>query len=259
VNATITTPDWSDDTFLGGRLTLRQRRCGHRAGTDAVLLASLLPPDANGHAVDAGAASGAAGLMVALRAPRLAIDLIEIDANDCALAAHNIAANGLADRCRILNADLFAPEAEREAAGLVKGRADYVLSNPPYLKADAARLSPDPARARAHALPEDGLARWCRALAWLAAPDALLAVIHRADALPDLLQALDGRFGAVSLRPVLPRVDAPASRILITARKGSRAPLSILPSFVLHDEGGQFTHEATALHAGNYCFQTRID
>lgn len=259
MNATITTPDWSDDTFFGGRLTLRQRRCGHRAGTDAVLLASLLPPDANGHAVDAGAASGAAGLMVALRAPRLAIDLIEIDANDCALAAHNIAANGLADRCRILNADLFAPEAEREAAGLVKGRADYVLSNPPYLKADAARLSPDPARARAHALPEDGLARWCRALAWLAAPDARLAIIHRADALPDLLQALDGRFGAVSLRPVLPRADAPASRILITARKGSRAPLSILPSFVLHDDGGQFTHEATALHAGNYCFQTRID
>jgi tRNA1(Val) A37 N6-methylase TrmN6 len=259
VNATITTPDWSDDTFFGGRLTLRQRRRGHRAGTDAVLLASLLPPDASGHAVDAGAASGAAGLMVALRAPRLAIDLIEIDANDCALAAHNIAANGLADRCRILNADLFAPEAEREAAGLVKGGADYVLSNPPYLKADAARLSPDPARARAHALPEDGLARWCRALAWLAAPDARLAIIHRADALPDLLQALDGRFGAVSLRPVLPRADAPASRILITARKGSRAPLSILPSFVLHDDGGQFTHEATALHAGNYYFQTRID
>jgi len=254
VNATIATPDWSDDTFFGGRLTLRQRRQGHRAGTDAVLLASLVSPDARGHAIDAGAASGAAGLMAALRAPRLAIDSIEIDADDCAMAAHNIAANGLAERCRILNADLLAPEAERKAAGLVKGGANYILSNPPYLTAGAARLSPDPARARAHALPEDGLARWCRALTWLAAPDALLAVIHRADALPDLLYALDGRFGAVSLRPVLPRADAPASRILITARKGSRAPLSILPSFVLHDGDGQFTHEATALHAGLYSF-----
>jgi tRNA1(Val) A37 N6-methylase TrmN6 len=259
VNATNAIPDWSDDRFLGGNLTLRQRLRGHRAGTDAVLLAGLIPPDASGRAVDAGAASGAAGLMLALRAPRLSVDLIEIDPGDSALAAHNIAANGLADRCRIITADLLASEEQRESAGLVKGQADFVLSNPPYLNADAARISPDLARARAHAMPDDGLARWCRALAWLAAPGAIVALIHRTDALPDLLQALEGRFGDIAIRPVLPRADAPASRILLTARKASRAPLSILPAVVLHNEDGSFTQAAAALHAGIYSFDTRKD
>lgn len=257
MNATHTSPEWSDDAFFDGKLTLRQRRQGHRAGTDAVLLASLIPFDAEGYAVDAGAASGAVGLMLAVRAPRLSVELIEIDPADSALAAHNVVANGLSARCRSVTADLLASEAVREAAGLVKGRAAFVLSNPPFLKADSARLSPDPDRARAHALPADGLAQWCRALTWLAAPDARLALIHRADALPEVLQALDGRFGGIAVRPVFPRVNQHASRILVTARKGSRAPFSIEPGLILHDEDGAFTAEAAALHAGHDAFNTR--
>lgn len=243
-------PDWSDDALFGGQLTLRQHKQGHRAGTDAVLLASCLPRTAQGYAVDAGAASGAVGLMLAHRAPFLSIDLIEIDPKEAALAQHNIHANGFEARCRIVQADLLASEAAREAAGLKKGAADFVLSNPPYLTRGTHRISPDADRARAHSLPEDGLAHWCRALTWLAAPDALLLLIHRADGLPDLLQALDGRFGGMSLTPLYPRPSDPASRIIIKARKGSRAPLAIEAGIILHEPDGRFTPQARALHAG---------
>lgn len=250
MNTAEAAPDWSDDAFFGGRLTLRQRRSGHRAGTDAVLLAASIAADAAGVAIDAGAASGAVGLMLALRAPALRVALVEIDSSECALARHNIAANALEDRCRVVEADLLASEAERVAAGLGKGDAGWIVSNPPFLDSAAARLSPDADRARAHALPPGGLDRWCRALAWLAAPDAQLALIHRADALPDILQALDGRFGALALRPVLPRADAAATRLLVTGRKGSRAKLSMLPPLVLHEADGRFTAAAAALHDG---------
>ena len=245
-------PDWSDDAFLGGRVTLRQRCKGHRAGTDAVLLAASIPRDAEGHAVDVGAASGAVGLMLATRVPAISVDLIEIDRTECALATHNIGANGLIERCRVIEADLLAPEVERERAGLVRESANVIVSNPPFLRADAARISPDADRARAHALPIDGLERWCRSLAWLAASDAMIAIIHRADALSELMQALEGRFGALAIRPILPRADQNASRVIVTGRKGSRAPLSILPSFVLHHANGQFTPDAAALHAGEF-------
>lgn len=240
----------TDDTLFSGRLTLRQARRGHRAGTDAVLLASAISPDAQGLAIDVGAASGAAGLMLALRAPALRVDLVEIDADESALAAHNIAANGLDARMRVIHADLLAHEAERERAGLVKEAAQIIITNPPYLREGSARLSPDPARARAHALPDDGLERWCRTIAWLAAPNAQLAMIHRADALPAILNALEGRFGGVAVRPVHPRSDEPASRVVIVARKASRAPLRLLPSLILHDAEGAFTSEAQALHTG---------
>ena len=240
----------TDDTLFSGRLTLRQARRGHRAGTDAVLLACAISPDAQGLAIDAGAASGAAGLMLAFRAPALRVDLVEIDTDESALAAYNIAANALDARMRVITADLLANEAERERAGLTKEAAQIIITNPPYLRESAARLSPDPARARAHAWPDDGLARWCRTLAWLAAPDAQLAMIHRADALPEILIALEGRFGGVAVRPIQPRSHAPASRVVIMARKASRSPLQILPPLVVHGDDGQFTEEARALHAG---------
>ena len=244
--------EWSEDAFLGGAVTLRQRRKGHRAGTDAVLLAANVARNTEGYVVDAGAASGAVGLMAAARAPFISVDLIEIDPAECGLALHNIAANRLEARCRVIEADLLAPEAERERAGLAKESANLVLSNPPFLRADAARLSPDPDRARAHAMPQDGLERWCRTLAWLTAPDGQLVLIHRADALADLLKALEGRFGALTIRPILPRADQNASRILVTGRKGSRAALTLQPGFVLHRADGEFTDEAAALHAGEY-------
>ena len=240
----------TDDTLLAGRLTLRQSRHGHRAGTDAVLLASAIASDAAGCAVDAGAASGAAGLMLAARAPGLKVDLVEINADESALAAYNIAANGFVDRMRVITADVLAHEAAREAAGLVKGAADIIITNPPFLREGAARVSPDPARARAHAWPDDGLTRWCRTLAWLASADAQLAMIHRADALHDIMKALEGRFGALAIRPIHPRIDEPATRIIITARKASRTPLRLLPPLILHKADGQFTPLAAALHAG---------
>lgn len=188
--------------------------------------------------------------MLALRAPALHVDCIEIDPSDCALARHNMAANGLAARSCAIEADLLAPEEDRLRAGLVKERADIVISNPPFLNAQASRVSPDEARARAHALSPGGLDHWCRALAWLAAPDALLALIHRADALPELLQTLEGRFGGLTIRPVLPRADQSATRILVTGRKGSRAKLAIAPQLILHEADGRFTPEADALHRG---------
>jgi tRNA1(Val) A37 N6-methylase TrmN6 len=252
VNSAEPALEWSDDGFLGGRMTLRQWRKGHRAGSDAVLLAASVPANLEGLIVDAGAASGAVGLMAAMRATRARVELVEIDASECELARHNVTANGLDQRCRVISADLLSSEAEREQAGLAKNAAQCVVSNPPFLNEAAARLSPDPNRARAHALPPDGLERWCRSLAWLAAPDAMIALIHRADALKEILDACEGRFGALTVRPVQPYAQKPATRLLVNARKGSRAKLSLLPPLILHEADGRFTEESERFHAGNF-------
>ena len=42
----------------------------------------------------------------------------------------------------------------------------------------------------------------------------------------------------------------PICRILVSAVKGSRAPLKIAPGFILHEADGRFTPEADALHRG---------
>ena len=236
--------------FLGGKVQLAQSDTGHRAGTDAVLRAATVPASFSGLVVDAGSASGAAGLCVAARVKQARLRLIEIDLSEADLARANILANGWQDRANVVETDLLAPFKAREAMGLTGADADHVITNPPYLAAGKTRVSPDSDRQRAHTMPEGGLERWLLACHALLKPHGAFSLIHRADALSEILAALEGRFGGVSLLPIDPHEGASATRILVGAIKGSRAPLSLLAGLVLHEPDGSFTPRAEAIHRG---------
>lgn len=262
------------DRFLGGRLIIEQpARGAHRAGLDAILLAATVPAGAQGLLVDLGAGVGTAGLAAGLRAPDLALHLVERDpatarlarANAARLAAQ-LAPSGRTPPIAVIEIDIAAKASLREAAGLGRESADIVIMNPPYFAPARVRASPAGARAAAHVLPEaagrveqpdgagpdapgprraprregepGGLAIWTRAAAALARPDGRLALIFRGDALGEILAALDGRFGALAIRPIHPRDGMPAHRLLVTGRKGSRAAPTILPGLVLHPPAG---------------------
>jgi tRNA1(Val) A37 N6-methylase TrmN6 len=239
--------DISQDALLGGAVRLLQPRRGHRAGTDAVLLAALGRAEAGDLVVDLGSSSGAVGLMAAARQPGSRILLVEREPELVAMARRNIALNGLEARADVSQADVFAPLAERSAAGLPVAGADLVLTNPPFFEEGEGRASPEAGRRRAHAMAGGGLAGWIAACRDLLRPRGRLALIHRADRLADCLAALRG-FGAIRVTPIRPRGDADATRILIAAVKDSRAPLALAPELVLHAADGGFTPEAAALH-----------
>ena len=61
---------------------------------------------------------------------------------------------------------------------------------------------------------------------------------------------MDGRFGAVGLLPVHARAGRPATRLLVAARRGSRAPLRMLPALTLADADGAATAQADMLSGG---------
>lgn len=237
------------DAFLGGRLRLSQPpRGAHRAGTDAVLLARLLVPQAGDRLCDVGAGTGAVGLACAALTPGLQPTLVERDPILAEQARANASLNGIA--AQVLVADVLAPATERRAAGLLPDSFDVVLTNPPFFAAGSHRASPDPGRAAAHTFAGGDLETWIRACTAILRPGGRLGLIHRADALPACLAALAGRYGGLAVRPVHPRSDAPAIRVLIAAIRGSRAALSLQPPLVLHGPDGSFTPEAEALHRG---------
>jgi tRNA1(Val) A37 N6-methylase TrmN6 len=93
-------------------------------------------------------------------------------------------------------------------------------------------------------MQSEGLAAWVRFFAAMAAPDALLTLIHRPDCLAELLRLLEGRFGGVTVFPLFPKRGEPALRIIVQARKGSRAGLSLLSGIVLHEADGSYTQSA---------------
>jgi len=237
------------DAFLGGRLLLRQPAEGHRCGTDAVLLAAAAPADFSGLAIDVGAGVGAAGLALAVARPGARIGLLENDPFIAGLARANLLQNKLAGRGHVLEADVLS-KASRRGAGLRDESAGLVITNPPFLDPSRARLSPDPRKRRAHAMPTEGaLAVWIVASLAVVAPGGLFILIHRPDALPLILQTLAGRAGGIAVLPVYPRRETKAGRILVRGEKGSRAPLAIAPPLVLHDGEG-FTEAADAIHRG---------
>jgi tRNA1(Val) A37 N6-methylase TrmN6 len=241
---------FTEDAILGGALTLRQPKRGHRVGHDAILLAAATPARAGEHAVELGAGVGAAGLALAKRVGGLRVTLVEIEGELAALAAHNIESNHFSDRVRAVTLDVAAPARTFTAAGLAPGAAQRVLMNPPFNDPARQNVSPDARRRLAHVAPRETLAQWVRRANSLLAPSGTLTLIWRADGLGDVLAALGRGFGGVTVFPVHPKPDAAAIRILVGATKGSRAPLTLLPGLTLNDANGRPTADAEAVLRG---------
>jgi tRNA1(Val) A37 N6-methylase TrmN6 len=247
----------STDDFLGGRIAVAQPRKGHRAGSDAVFLAASVPARPHDRVLDIGAASGIAGLCLLARVKGIDVTAVEIDPGLAALAADNAAANGFAARFRSIAADVTSSGKVLASAGLKRESYHHLMANPPFYAERSVRAAPDTARAAAHVMGEGGLAAWVRFSAAMAAPNGLLTMIHRPDCLGHLLALLEGRFGAVTVFPLFPRSGDAATRIIVQAKKGSRAGLNLLPGLVLHDEAGGYTEAAEAVLRGGAALSLR--
>jgi tRNA1(Val) A37 N6-methylase TrmN6 len=237
------------DAFLGGRLIVSQPGNGFRAGLDSVLLGAAVRGGAP-TLLDLGAGAGTAAMVAMTHHPALSATLVDIDPEMAALAAANLAANGLGGRGRVLALDIAAPGRDRAAAGLAADHYARVIANPPYFESGRGTVPAD-ARAAARHMARDDLDRWVKAAAMHAAPGGEVTFIYPAERLGALLAAFERRFGAVTVLPLSPREAAPASRILVRGTKGSRAPLTLLAARALHEgEGGAFLPEFEAIFRG---------
>jgi tRNA1(Val) A37 N6-methylase TrmN6 len=235
------------DAFLGGLVTLVQPKKGHRAGLDAALLQALVPSNATGRAIDLGAGVGTVGFCAAARAKALSVIGVERDPDlvACGLQALALTQNAsFAKRVQLVEADAGEPL----SLALEDRRADWALMNPPF--APEGTPSPDARRRSAHQATPDLLPAWVASAKSLLVPGGTLCLIHRAGALADVIATLSPHFGGLRIRPVYPSETTPASRLLATARRGSRAPLAIMPGLVLHQANGAWTERADDILKG---------
>ncbi len=227
----------TEDAFLGGRLRLRQPKRGHRAGHDAILLAAATVARPGDRVADLGAGVGAAGLAVACRVGSVVPVLVEIDPALAELARQNVTANHLAAEVAVL--DVTSGATDFAAVGLPPDSCDVVLMNPPFNDAMRHRASPDVGRSLAHQAKADTLEAWVHAARRILKPGGSLTLIWRAEALAEVLAALEKGFGSLAVLAVHPDAASPAIRIIISAVKGGRAPLILCPALVLNDEFGK--------------------
>jgi tRNA1(Val) A37 N6-methylase TrmN6 len=232
----------AEDELLGGRVRLSQSPDGYRAGMDAALLAAACDVAQRQSVVEAGCGAGAVLLMAAARRPGARFVGLERDADLVALAHANIALNGLENRVTVELLDICQLRIDREF--------DAALANPPFFD-DPSRLRLPAAAKRGAWIAEEGLAAWIDFLTRAVKDKGTITLIHRAERLGELLPLMAARAGSFQVRPIQPHADAPASRVLVRAVRGGRAPLLLLPALVLHPRGGApHTPEVEAILRG---------
>ncbi len=237
----------TDDGFLGGRLQVLQSEKGYRAGIDAVMLAAAVPAVPGDNVLDLGAGVGVASLCVASRCLDVKATGLEIQTALVETALENIKRNDLVLRARIIEGSISEKAAILADKDVAYGSFDHVMTNPPFYEADKVWGSPDESKATAHALEDVSLEEWLRVTCAMAKPKGTVTIIHRADALPDLLKGVEGKLGGLVAFPLWPGAGKEASRVLLQGIKGSRAPFKLAKGLLLHGEDGGFTPEAEAI------------
>lgn len=222
---TFAPDDLTEDRFLGGRLRICQPRDGYRAGVDPVLLAAACPARGGESVLELGCGVGVASLCLGWRVAGLRLAGLELQPGYAALARHNACVSGIS--MAVHDGDL------RDMPAALRIGFDHVIANPPYLAPQGGTIARDPGREAA--LREvTPLSDWIATARRRLSPGGWLTMIHAADRLPDVLAGLAG-FGAVAVLPLAARPGRPATRVILRARKGARAPFRLLAPLILHD------------------------
>lgn len=215
------------DAFLGGRLTLEQPAKGYRAGVDPVLLASAVPARSRQSVLDLGCGVGAALLCLAARVPDLALHGVELQSEYADLCRTNAAANGF--EAQIHTADL------RDLPMALKEQSfDHVFANPPYFQRHSTLSSPLADRDIAFG-GDTKTSDWLDAAFKRLKPKGWLTLIQKADRLPEVLKALDVRFGSIIVTPIVGREGRDADRFILRTRKHGMTPFVLHAPVALHD------------------------
>jgi tRNA1(Val) A37 N6-methylase TrmN6 len=237
----------TEDAILGGRVRIRQPARGYRVNVDTLLLAASLPRviAEGARVVEPCCGVGAALLAVAARHEGdVTFVGIERDTAFADVARQNVELNAALHRTQIIEGDALD-------AGADYGLFDHVFFNPPY---DTPGEGRDPSEGkRAAYLADRPIGDWVKVWSNRMRAQATLTLIHRAHRLGEILVALDGRLGGVEVLPIYPNAQASAKRVIVRARKGSRAPLQILRGLNLHPNetsNDKYTPEADAVLRG---------
>ena len=234
------TEAFTDDTLLGGRVTLRQPRDGFRATSDAVFLAAALTAAPGEKLLDVGVGAGAALLAAAARMPACNFVGIDTDAEALGYARSNVATNGWADRVVLCHTDLA------DIAAVPAPAYHHVFSNPPYYANGSGRLSPVAARTRARHAGQIPLATWVQLCA--AAASRSLTLVLPADREAEALGALPPGFSVTRVLPLAAHAGKRPTRVIVQSWKegGGRGVVRLQP-FIIHKLGGGFSAAADSI------------
>lgn len=231
-----------EELWAGGPLFCQAEH--FRLSTDCVLLADFINLSSAVRGIDLGCASGAIGLLLLSRSPKLHMTGLEILPEAASLAEENMERNGLSARSRIVTGDI------RQHRQLFStGSFDLVVSNPPYFPLGSGALSPDEGRAAARGEVSCTLEDICTAAAFLCRTGGSFYMVHKPERLSEALCCMSGHgLEPKRLRLVCHRAELAPNLVLIEGRRGGKPGLKVEPLLVLHNADGSETGEVKKIY-----------
>lgn len=220
------------DAFCRGKFYLVQpKKDAHKAGLDAMLLASCVPTDFKGNIADFGSGAGAAALAVLVRCKDTKAFLVENSPTMINYAKKTLSLKEnyqLNMRATIIEADITKPGKERASSKLLDNYFDFIIMNPPYNN-PTSNKSIYELRALAHVKTDNLFELWLKTAASCLKAKGKIALIAKSCSLNEILKAFGTRFGAITIYPIYPHKHADTLRLIFIAKKNSRASTIIKP------------------------------
>lgn len=188
--------------------------------------------------IDLGTGCGVIPLVLAYRAKtEHVISGVEIQPELAELAKKNVNANNFGDRIEIHRMDFREVSSWFEA-----GSYDVALSNPPYRKPGAGRISPDSQKAFARHELTATAADVFGAARHLLRVGGRIALVYPATRLSNLIRtALDNGFSPKRLTIIYSYPHGPAKLVHLECRKGGGEELKVEPPFYIYSEDGHYS------------------
>jgi len=219
--------DTDECTLLNGAVKIKQPAQGFRVGNDAVFAAAAVHAVKGRHVLDLGCGVGGITFCLLHRLQNIHVTGVELQPVYYFCAIENAALNNAQNNTAFIHEDIHS----YQETGF-----DVVVTNPPYLEEGSFKTAPREEKNKA--IGEGDLGAWLHVANRALKPGGQLVMIHRADHLQKIVMALGGKFGAVEVIPLYPRMGEPAKRVIIRALKGRRSPSIIHQGLTIHEADG---------------------
>jgi tRNA1Val (adenine37-N6)-methyltransferase len=227
------------DTFLNGRIKVKQDHSGYRFSIDSIFLASHAEPRPGDKVLDLGTGCGIIPLILAYREPNLKIFGIEVQKELADIAGTNVEENHMGDIITVLCKDM-----KKLKNDMISGPVDLIVSNPPYRKPESGRINPDMQRAVARHEIKVSLNDITATVRRLLKTAGRFITIYSAERITDLLTHL--RSAGIEpkfIRMIHSGVKTKAKLVLVEGVKNGRPGVKIGPPLIIYDENGTYTQE----------------
>ena len=213
-------------------------------GMDAVLLSAFVDAADGNRICDLCTGGGIIPILLAARTDRTRMEGLEIQEDQARMAVRSVRMNGLEDRIGITVGDV------KEAARIYGAASFHVVTcNPPYMVYSGGKHNADMAKTIARHEVLCTFADVASQASRLLVAGGKFYLVHRPFRLTEILTELSANgLEPKRMRLVYPYVHKAPNLVLIEARKGGRAHLTVEPPLVVFDSPGVYTPEVRRIY-----------